>query len=59
MISTFLAFLVRIGFGGVVDRALLHIERRVDLENSKEALKAQTTIALANAAFKEAQVIAE
>jgi hypothetical protein len=57
--SGIIAFLLRMGFGGIVDKALGHMERRAELENDRERLKSQTTVALAREAVKEAQVMAD
>ncbi len=54
-----IAFLVKLGFGGVVEKALDHMERRAELENDRERLKSETTVALAREAVKEAQIIAD
>lgn len=52
------ALLVKIGFGGLVEKALDHMERRAELENDCERLKSETTVALAREAVKEAQIMA-
>ncbi len=57
--SGIIAFLIKLGFGGIVDKALGHMERRAELENDRERLKSQTTVALAREAVKEAQVMAD
>lgn len=54
-----LAWLVRTGFGGIVDRALQHIERRAELANDSERVRAETTVALAREAVAEAKIMAE
>lgn len=54
-----IAFLVKLGFGGVVEKALDHMERRAELENDRERLKHETTVALAREAVKEAQIMAD
>ena len=53
------AFILKLGLGGVVDKALNHIERRAELENDKEKLKSQTTVELARAAVRETQIMAD
>lgn len=57
--SGILAFLIKLGFGGVVDKALDHMERRAEMKNDRERLKAQTTVALAREAVSEAKIIAD
>lgn len=57
--SGLIAFLIKLGFGGVVDKAIGHLERRAELENDKERLKSQTTIELAKQAVIEAQIMAD
>ena len=54
-----IAFLVKLGFGGVVEKALDHMERRAELENDRERLRSETTVALAREAVKEAQIMAD
>lgn len=54
-----LAFLVRLGFGGIVDKAILHLERRAELENDRERLKTTATIELARQAVAETQIMAD
>ncbi len=54
-----LAFLIKLGFGGIVEKALHHIERRAELENDRERLKSETTVALAREAVQEAQIMAD
>lgn len=54
-----IAFLVKLGFGGVVEKALYHMERRAELENDRERLKSQTAVALARHAVNEAKIMAD
>ena len=54
-----IAFLVKLGFGGVVEKALDHMERRAELENDRERLRSETTVALAREAVKEARIMAD
>lgn len=54
-----LAALVRLGFGGVVDKALDHLERRAELQNDRERLRQLTTVELAKSAVAEAQIMAD
>ncbi|MFW2541593.1 hypothetical protein ACN2XU_03045 [Primorskyibacter sp. 2E107] len=57
--SGLVAFLIKLGFGGIVDKAIGHIERRAELLNDRERLQAQTTVALAREAVSEARIMAE
>jgi len=57
--SGIIAFLIKLGFGGVVDKAIGHMERRAELQNDRERLKSETTVALAREAVKEAKVMAD
>lgn len=54
-----IAFLMRMGFGGMVDKAISHLERRAELQNDRERLRSQTTVELAREAVKEAQIMAD
>lgn len=54
-----IAFLLKLGLGGIVDKAIGVMEKRAELENDKERLKAMTTVELAKAAVQEAQIMAE
>jgi hypothetical protein len=57
--SGIIAFLIKLGFGGVVDKALDHMERRAELQNDRERLKSETTVALAREAVSEAKIMAD
>lgn len=57
--SGIIAFLIKLGFGGVVDKALDHMERRAELQNDRERLKSETTVALVREAVSEAQIMAD
>lgn len=57
--SGIIGFLIKLGFGGVVDKALAHLERRAELENDRDRLRSETTVALAREAVKEAHVMAD
>lgn len=57
--SGIIAFLIKLGFGGVVDKALDHMERRAKLQNDRERLKSETTVALAREAVSEAKIMAD
>jgi hypothetical protein len=54
-----IAFLMRMGFGGMVDKAISHLERRAELQNDRERLRSQTTVELAREAVKEAQIMTD
>lgn len=55
----FFAFLIKLGFGGIADKAIRHLERRAELHSDRDLLKAKTTVALAREAVAEAKVMAE
>ncbi len=55
----FVAFLIKLGLGRVVEQALHHIERRAALENDHERLKSETTVALAREAVQEVRIMAD
>ena len=57
--TALLAFLVKIGFGGLVDRAFAHLERKAEIEGDREKIRAEATVALAREAVAEARVMAE
>ena len=38
------SFLLKLGFGGIVDKALSHLEARADNETERERIRAQTTV---------------
>ncbi|HGG04716.1 MAG TPA: hypothetical protein ENK28_04605 [Aliiroseovarius sp.] len=57
--SGIIAFLIKLGFGGVVDKAIDHMERRVELQNDRERLKSETTVALAREAVNEVRIMAD
>lgn len=52
-----LGFLLKLGLGGMVDRALDSLDRRAELANDREALRAKTTAELARLAVEEARVM--
>lgn len=54
-----IAFLIKLGFGGVVDKAIGHLERRAELANDQERLKSETTVALAREAVNETKIMAD
>lgn len=57
--SGIIAFLIKLGFGGVVEKALDHMERRAELQNDRERLKSEATVALAREAVSEAKIMAD
>ena len=57
--SGIIAFLIKLGFGGVVDKALDQMERRAEMQNDSERLKSETTVALAREAVGEAKIMAD
>jgi len=57
--SGIIAFFLKIGFGGVVDKAIGHMERRAELQNDRERLKAQTEVEVIREAVKETQIMAD
>ena len=57
--SGIIAFLIKLGFGGVVDKALDHMERRAEMQNDRERLKSETTVALVREAVSEAKIMAD
>jgi len=59
VIAKILAFLISKGFGGLVDRALDAVERRAELQNDSDRIKAMTTVELAREAVKETQIMAD
>ncbi len=59
MLVKLLAFVMKLGLGGVADKALAHMERRLELANESERLKSETTVALAKEAVAEAKIMAE
>ncbi|WP_300067748.1 hypothetical protein [uncultured Ruegeria sp.] len=54
-----IGFLINLGFGGIVDKAIGHMERRAELENDKERLKAMTTVELARQAVTETSIMVD
>lgn len=57
--SGLFAFLIRIGFGRMADRAIALIEARAARLEGRDQLHAQTTAELARAAVAEAQIMAD
>ena len=53
-----ISFLLRIGFGGLVEKGIAHLDRRAELANDRAALEAKTTADLARLAVEEAKVMA-
>jgi len=58
-VSSILAFFIKIGFGGIVEKALTHIERKAELGNDRARIKAETTVAIAREAVAETQIMAD
>jgi hypothetical protein len=58
-VSALLAFLLRIGFGGIVDKALGLIEARAAGQESADRLRALMTVELARSAVAEAKIMAD
>lgn len=57
--SSVIAFLLRLGFGGIVDKGIAVLERRAELENDSERLRTQATVELAKHVVEEARIAAE
>lgn len=57
--SGIIAFLIKLGFGSIVDKAIDHVERRAELQNDRERVKSETTVALAREAVNEAKIMAD
>lgn len=57
--SAILGALIKFGFGGIVDKAISHMERRAKMENDRDRLRTTATIELAREAVKEAAVMAD
>jgi hypothetical protein len=55
----FLAFLIKIGFGGLADRAIDALEARAGRSGDRDALLAQTTVELAREAVNETKILAD
>jgi hypothetical protein len=53
------AFLIKIGFGGLADRAIDALEARADRAGELEALRARTTVELAREAVNETKILAD
>ncbi|MAM24014.1 MAG: hypothetical protein CML55_01340 [Rhodobacteraceae bacterium] len=59
MIGTVMAFLLKIGFGGLVEKGIDALNRRAELSNDRAAIEAKTTAELARLAVEESRVMAE
>ncbi|AVO37381.1 hypothetical protein [Pukyongiella litopenaei] len=56
--SGVIAFLIRLGFGGIVDKALMLLEQKAEHERDAERLRTLATVEIAREAVKEAQTLA-
>lgn len=54
-----ISILLNLGFGGIVDKAIGHLERRAELENDREKIKTKATVELAREAVNEVKIMAE
>jgi hypothetical protein len=59
MIASVLAFLMKLGLGGIADKAIGLLETKAKLANNTERLKSETTVVLAKEAVNEAKIMAE
>ncbi|MGB0901212.1 hypothetical protein [Halocynthiibacter sp.] len=57
--SGIIAFMIKIGFGGMVDKAIGHMERRAELANDSDRLRAETAVEFARQAVQETQIMAD
>lgn len=57
--SGLLAFLLKIGFGGAVDKAIALLQHRAEQQGNLDRLKTEATIELAREAVKEVQIMAD
>lgn len=56
---SFVALLLKLGLGPIVDRALSHLERRAEMANDREKLRAMTVTELARETVAEARILAD
>ena len=54
-----LSFLLKLGAGGLVDRTLQYMEKKAELENGREKIRAEVTIEHIRAAVQEIRIMAE
>ncbi|MCB1473815.1 MAG: hypothetical protein KDJ68_13275 [Rhodobiaceae bacterium] len=54
-----LSFLLKIGFGGIVDKTLGYMKRKAELQNDAERIRAEVTIEHIKAAVQETRIMAE
>lgn len=59
MITTFIAWLVRLGAGGIVDRALTLIEKRAEQQNDREQIRADLTSEYYRQVVEETRIMAD
>ena len=54
-----IAFLVRLGFSGMVDKTIKHMEFRAELQNDRERLKSETAVEFAKQAVIESKALTD
>ena len=54
-----LSFLLKLGAGGLVDRTLRYMEKKAELENGREKIRAEVTVEHIRAAVQEIRIMAE
>lgn len=57
--GSLIAFLIRIGFGGLVDKGLAVLEKRIEAETDREKLRSEMTVAIAREMVSEAEIMAQ
>lgn len=57
--STIIAWTLKLGLGGIIDKTLGHLERRVELQTDREALKTKVSIEHIRAAVEETRIMAD
>lgn len=57
--TRFLAFLMNMGLGGIVDRAFDHMERKAESANDAERIRAMTKVEIAREAVRETYIMAD
>jgi len=58
MISSIITWLVKLGFGGIVDKTIDLMKHRAQLENDKEKLRTEVAIEQIKAAVEETRIMA-
>lgn len=53
------AFLLKIGLRGIVDRGIDHLSRRAELENDAERYRTMATVEMAREVVKETKIMAD